>query len=153
MGRAPRRAAKYALRRFLLHAASLPSRQALNAAALRQTGPRRCRRACRGGCAGAASAAAAPARGIAEAALPEGEADLLWSNMVLHHQAAPQASMQRRLRLLAVDGILMFSTLGPGSLESLRRLYSARRWPARMRRSSTCTTSATCSCKRASPTR
>ncbi|MFO1285493.1 MAG: hypothetical protein U1F49_02460 [Rubrivivax sp.] len=43
----------------------------------------------------AKSAAAAPARGIAEAALPEGEADLLWSNMVLHHQAAPLASMQR----------------------------------------------------------
>ncbi|MBI5720077.1 MAG: methyltransferase domain-containing protein [Burkholderiales bacterium] len=66
----------------------------------------------------------------AESALPEGEADLLWSNMVLHHQPDPRQSMARWLRLLAVEGLLMFSTLGPGTLESLRRLYAARRWPA-----------------------
>lgn len=79
---------------------------------------------------GAKAAVAVPPRSLAEATLPEGEADLLWSNMTLHHQAAPLASMQRWLRLLAVDGILMFSTLGPGTLESLRRLYAARRWPS-----------------------
>ena len=32
-------------------------------------------------------------------------------------------------RALAVDGFLMFSTLGPGSLEGLRGLYAARGWP------------------------
>lgn len=67
---------------------------------------------------------------LLEATLPEGEADLLWSNMVLHHLADPRQSMARWLRLLAVDGLLMFSTVGPGTLESLRRLYGARRWPA-----------------------
>jgi malonyl-CoA O-methyltransferase len=76
----------------------------------------------------AGPAAAAPA--LPEAALPESAADLLWSNMVLHHLADPRQGMARWLRLLAVDGLLMFSTLGPGTLESLRRLYGARRWPA-----------------------
>jgi len=73
------------------------------------------------------AAAARPA--LPESALPEGEADLLWSNMILHHQAAPQASMARWLRLLSVGGLLMFSTLGPGSLATLRRLYAAHGWP------------------------
>lgn len=66
---------------------------------------------------------------LPEAALPEAAADLLWSNMVLHHLADPRQGMSRWLRLLAVDGLLMFSTLGPGTLESLRRLYAAQRWP------------------------
>ncbi len=74
------------------------------------------------------AAAAAPA--LPEAALPEGAADLLWSNMVLHHLADPRQGMARWLRLLAVDGLLMFSTLGPGTLQSLRRLYAVQRWPA-----------------------
>jgi len=69
-------------------------------------------------------------RAMAEAALPEGEADLLWSNMVLHHLADPRQAMRRWGRLLAVGGLLMFSTLGPGTLESLRRIYRDRHWPA-----------------------
>lgn len=75
------------------------------------------------------TAAANPGSHVPESTLAEGEADLLWSNMVLQHQAEPLASMARWLRLLAVDGLLMFSTLGPGSLESLRRLYGQRGWP------------------------
>jgi malonyl-CoA O-methyltransferase len=71
-----------------------------------------------------------PPRTTAESALPEGEADLLWSNMVLHHLADPQRAMARGLRLLAIDGLLMFSTLGPGTLQSLRRIYRERQWPA-----------------------
>jgi len=67
---------------------------------------------------------------LLESALPEREADLLWSNMVLHHQVDPKQSMARWLRLLSAEGLLMFSTVGPGTLESLRRLYAARRWPA-----------------------
>ncbi len=66
---------------------------------------------------------------VAEAALPEGQADLLWSNMVLHHQADPRQTMARWLGLLSVEGMLMFSTVGPGTLHSLRRLYAAQRWP------------------------
>ena len=63
-----------------------------------------------------------------ESTLSEGAADLVWSNMVLHHLADPEATFARWLRLLSVDGILMFSTLGPGTFESLRRLYASQRW-------------------------
>ena len=73
---------------------------------------------------------AAPARAPHEATLPEGDADLLWSNMTLHHLADPRPSLVRWQRLLAVDGILMFSTLGPGTLASLRALYARQGWPA-----------------------
>ncbi len=65
-----------------------------------------------------------------EAVLAEGEADLLWSNMVLHHLGDPQGALARWLRLLSKEGILMFSTLGPGTLESLRRIYATHRWAA-----------------------
>jgi len=68
----------------------------------------------------------APLRG--ESDLRDGEADLLWSNMALHHHDEPQAVFARWQRWLAVDGILMFSTLGPGSLETLRRLYRREGW-------------------------
>jgi malonyl-CoA O-methyltransferase len=64
----------------------------------------------------------------AESDLPDGQADLLWSNMALHHHDEPQAVFARWQRWLAVDGILMFSTLGPGSLETLRRLYRREGW-------------------------
>jgi malonyl-CoA O-methyltransferase len=76
----------------------------------------------------AGDAARAPKPTIDERALPEGQADLLWSNMVLHHLADPQAAFARWRQLLAVDGILMFSTLGPGTLESLRAVYRAAGW-------------------------
>lgn len=66
---------------------------------------------------------------LAESSLPDGEADLLWSNMVLHHLADPRQAMARWLSLLSVEGMLMFSTVGPGTLQSLRRLYAARHWP------------------------
>ena len=64
--------------------------------------------------------------------LGEGIADLLWSNMALHGEADPQALFVRWRRLLAPDGFLMFSTLGPGTLQELRELYQAQRWPAPM---------------------
>ena len=63
-----------------------------------------------------------------ESDLPEGEADLLWSNMALHHHDEPQEVFARWQRLLAVEGILMFSTLGPGSLATLRQLYKRQGW-------------------------
>ena len=65
-----------------------------------------------------------------EADVPAGGASLLWANMSLHHAADPQATMRQWLRALAVDGFLMFSTLGPGSLATLRRLYREQGWPS-----------------------
>jgi malonyl-CoA O-methyltransferase len=64
-----------------------------------------------------------------EDAVPAGQAQLLWSNMGLHGTINPQAVMQRWQRAVAVDGFLMFSTLGPGSLQSLAALYAAQAWP------------------------
>ncbi len=66
---------------------------------------------------------------VTEAELGAGQGQLLWSNMGLHGAIDPQAVMAAWHRALAVDGFLMFSTLGPGSLEGLRALYAARGWP------------------------
>jgi malonyl-CoA O-methyltransferase len=71
-------------------------------------------------------AAATP---IPVAALEPGQAGLLWANMSLHHVADPQAEMRQWHRALQVDGFLMFSTLGPGSLTLLREIYAAAGWP------------------------
>jgi malonyl-CoA O-methyltransferase len=62
--------------------------------------------------------------------LAAGTADLLWANMMLHLIEDPQAQMQQWQRALAVDGFLMFSTLGPGSLKGLRDTYGRLGWPA-----------------------
>ena len=59
-----------------------------------------------------------------------GEAQLLWSNMTLQGLADPAATMAAWHRALAVDGFLMFSTLGPGSLRQLAALYGRAGWPA-----------------------
>lgn len=59
-----------------------------------------------------------------------GGAGLLWSNMMLHLVADPQALLQQWQRALAVDGFVMFSTLGPGSLQGLREVYAKQGWPA-----------------------
>jgi malonyl-CoA O-methyltransferase len=49
-----------------------------------------------------------------------GAFDLVWSNMALHWAADPQAALREFHRVLAVDGLLMFSTLGPDTLGELR---------------------------------
>jgi malonyl-CoA O-methyltransferase len=54
--------------------------------------------------------------------------DLVWANMLLHHVVDPLASLRSWHRLLTVNGYLMFSTLGPGSLMGLRTLYAERGW-------------------------
>ena len=66
---------------------------------------------------------------VAEDAVAAGSAQLVWSNMDLQLQSRPQALMARWHRAIAVDGFLMFSTLGPGSLAQLRALYRAEGWP------------------------
>jgi malonyl-CoA O-methyltransferase len=73
---------------------------------------------------GAAPAVRAPA------AVPAGQAQLVWSTMLLHTLPDPQAQFVAWERALAVDGFLMFCTLGPGTLQSLSTLYAAAGWPA-----------------------
>ncbi|MDP3615978.1 MAG: class I SAM-dependent methyltransferase, partial [Rubrivivax sp.] len=48
--------------------------------------------------------------------VPAGQAQLLWSNMALHGAIDPQALLRQWHQALAVDGFLMLSTLGPGTL-------------------------------------
>jgi malonyl-CoA O-methyltransferase len=72
--------------------------------------------------------------GMPEAVLEQsgipGEAQLLWSNMMLHAVADPPALMARWQQLLAVDGFVMFSCLGPNTLRELRDLYRRLGWPS-----------------------
>jgi malonyl-CoA O-methyltransferase len=72
----------------------------------------------------------APAPPIGEPAVPAAGAELLWANMMLHRVSDPEAVLQRWHAALAVDGFLMFSTLGPGSLAGLRAIYDGQGWPA-----------------------
>ncbi len=65
-------------------------------------------------------------------ALPPGAAQLVWSNMGLHGELEPQRTMAAWQRALAVDGFLMFSTLGPGTLTTLSALYAEAGWPPPM---------------------
>ena len=70
----------------------------------------------------------AAALALTEGELQPGAAQLLWANMGLHGAADPQALMRLWHRALAVDGFLMFSTLGPGSLTALQAVYRAEGW-------------------------
>jgi len=56
-----------------------------------------------------------------------GSLDLVWSNMALHWAADPLAALREFHRVLAVDGLLMFSTLGPDTLAELRQAAGAAR--------------------------
>ncbi len=60
----------------------------------------------------------------------DGGVHMLWSNMALHMSADPQGLMASWHRALAVDGFLMFSCLGPDTLQELRGLYQDLGWPA-----------------------
>jgi malonyl-CoA O-methyltransferase len=61
-----------------------------------------------------------------------GGAELVWANMALHSSPDPQALFARWHAALAVDGFLMFSTLGPGTLVELAALYRRQGWPPPM---------------------
>ncbi len=65
---------------------------------------------------------------LAEGEVPAGAAQLVWSNMLLQAIADPRPLLARWHEALAVDGFLMFATLGPGSLPELRAIYRAERW-------------------------
>ena len=60
---------------------------------------------------------------------PEAGADLLWANMALHMAAEPVALIARWHRLVATDGFLMFSGLGPDTVHELRGLFRRQGWP------------------------
>lgn len=73
--------------------------------------------------------AAARVQWLGASALPaQGSADLVWANMLLHHVHEPSSLFSQWHDALAVGGYLMFSTLGPGSLETLRTLYRRQGW-------------------------
>jgi malonyl-CoA O-methyltransferase len=53
--------------------------------------------------------------------------ELLWSNMALHWTPDPLAALKEFHRVLAPEGLLMFSTLGPDTLAELRAAAGAER--------------------------
>ncbi|MFL6696315.1 MAG: hypothetical protein ACJ8GJ_04045 [Vitreoscilla sp.] len=67
-------------------------------------------------------------RAIAQSAVPAAQAQLVWSNMSLHWAPDAPTLMREWQRALVVDGFLMFTTLGPGTLVTLRDLYRAAGW-------------------------
>ena len=67
-------------------------------------------------------------RAIAQSAVPPAQAQLVWSNMGLHWAPDAPVLMREWQRALVVDGFLMFTTLGPGTLQGLRDLYRAHGW-------------------------
>ena len=58
-----------------------------------------------------------------------GTVQLLWANMMLHAVSDPPDLLARWQRVLAVDGFVMFSCLGPDTLRELRELYRRLGWP------------------------
>ncbi len=56
--------------------------------------------------------------------------DMLWANMALHLEPAPQALLRRWHGQIENQGFLLFSCLGPDTLRELRDLYQALGWPA-----------------------
>ncbi len=60
----------------------------------------------------------------------DNSADMVWANMALHTSDAPQALLRQWHQLLAVDGFLMFSCLGPDTLRELDAIYQNLGWPA-----------------------
>jgi malonyl-CoA O-methyltransferase len=72
---------------------------------------------------------AAPAPAVLDEGdeLPAGS-QLVWANMVLHAVVDPPALFAHWERALAIDGFVMFSCLGPGTLRELRVLYQRLGW-------------------------
>lgn len=59
--------------------------------------------------------------------LREASIELAWSNMALHWAGDPLAAIREFHRVLAPEGLLMFSTLGPDTLKELRAVAGAAR--------------------------
>ena len=61
------------------------------------------------------------------APLPPG-VQMVWANMMLHAVVDPPALFARWQQAVGVDGFVMFSSLGPGTLRELRALYQRLGW-------------------------
>jgi len=59
--------------------------------------------------------------------LAAGAVELVWSNMALHWLADPLPALREFARVLAPEGLLMFSTLGPDTLKELRAAAGTER--------------------------
>lgn len=59
--------------------------------------------------------------------LADASVQLAWSNMALHWLAEPAAALRELHRVLAPEGLIMFSTLGPDTLKELRAAAGERR--------------------------
>ncbi|GAB2905036.1 methyltransferase domain-containing protein [Paraburkholderia jirisanensis] len=53
-----------------------------------------------------------------------GAFDLIWSNLAMHWHSRPDLVFPEWQRVLKVNGLLMFSTLGPDTLKELRGAYA-----------------------------
>ncbi len=56
--------------------------------------------------------------------LADGSADLLFSNLMLHWHPQPHSVFPEWLRVLRVEGLLLFSCFGPDTLKELRLAYA-----------------------------
>jgi malonyl-CoA O-methyltransferase len=66
-------------------------------------------------------------RGTGESAA-RAPVDMLWANMVLHWADEPDALLAAWHTALEADGFLMFSCLGPDSLQELHAVYGQHGW-------------------------
>jgi len=73
---------------------------------------------------GGARAPRAAAADLARLPLADGSVDLVWSNLALHRSHDPLPVLREMHRVLAVQGLLMFSTLGPDTLRELRAAFA-----------------------------
>lgn len=58
----------------------------------------------------------------------DGSAHMVWANMALHAEPDPAAAVKQWHRMLAVDGYLMFSCLGPDTALELRQVFDQESW-------------------------
>jgi malonyl-CoA O-methyltransferase len=56
--------------------------------------------------------------------LAGGSISLVWSNLMLHWLVDPLPALRELQRVLAVDGLLMFTAFGPDTLKELRRCFA-----------------------------
>jgi malonyl-CoA O-methyltransferase len=56
--------------------------------------------------------------------LPSGSCDLVWSNLALVRSDDPGAVLHEWARVMAVEGLLMFSSLGPDTLKEMRAAFA-----------------------------
>jgi malonyl-CoA O-methyltransferase len=61
--------------------------------------------------------------------LDDGAAQMVWANMSLHTEGDPAGIVKQWHRMLAVDGFLMLSCLGPDTAIELRQIYQTKGWP------------------------